>query len=35
MFFIVKGEVAVMDSDEKTVIKLLNEGKYFGEIALI
>ena len=34
MFFIVKGSVKIMAEDEKTILKILGEGKYFGEIAL-
>lgn len=35
MFFVQRGTVEVLDSDEKTVRAVLTEGDYFGEIALI
>jgi cAMP-binding proteins - catabolite gene activator and regulatory subunit of cAMP-dependent protein kinases len=35
MFFIQRGEVQVLATDEKTPIALLREGAFFGEIGLI
>jgi len=35
MYFICKGSIDVFSSDESSVIATLNEGDYFGEIALI
>jgi len=34
MYFIVKGELYVLPSDEKKVLTILKEGDFFGEIAL-
>jgi voltage-gated potassium channel len=34
MYFVSKGNVEVLDDDEKTPIVALGEGSYFGEIAL-
>jgi CRP-like cAMP-binding protein len=35
MYFISKGKVEVCSADGKTIFKVLQEGEFFGEIALL
>ena len=34
MYFIVEGTVHVIAADKMTIVKKLNKGQYFGEIAI-
>jgi len=34
MYFIERGEIAIMKDDEKTVLRTLKAGEHFGEVSL-
>ena len=34
MYFIIEGEVQILAPNEKSVLRTLKEGQYFGELAL-
>ena len=35
MFFIVKGQAAILDTNEEDILFILSEGQFFGEMALV